>query len=192
MMRFLDQFRQALRIEARGLYHGGTEILVVHTACVAGLLEIQKPRAALDVGEHFNVCCKEKIEVLPAYDGEPHKANQFLVVQLADAEEIHELAIEIVQNLDFGWFLLKKDLCSTGERLDVGLVLRKDRDDLFCNRAFAADVGERTSHDDLELSGKIVALQFDLYVSKRSLILRRRRRCCRGSELRAMPDHALG
>lgn len=66
---------------------------------------------------------------------------------LADAVEVHNLVIEVVQYFHLGRLLMKEHLCTARERFDVCLVLREDGDDLIRKCALAADVAERAVHE---------------------------------------------
>jgi hypothetical protein len=59
---------------------------------------------------------------------------------LADAEEVHHLAVEIVQNLDLRRLFAEKNLSASGKWLDIGCVFRKHLDDLLGNSTLAADI----------------------------------------------------
>src|SRR5438876_623151 len=56
---------------------------------------------------------------LPAGNGKREPPEQLVVVQLADPEECHEFAVEIVEDFDRAWRLPKEDLGATAERLDI-------------------------------------------------------------------------
>ncbi len=62
------------------------------------------------------------------------------MVVLADAEEIHDLVVEVVQNFDFRARLVKEHLCPARKGLDIGLMLRHELDDAFRERALSSDV----------------------------------------------------
>jgi len=63
-------------------------------------------------------------------------------MQLANAEEVHHLTVQVVQDLRFRRRFSKKNLPAAQERFDVRVVLREYRNDLIRQRVFAADVGE--------------------------------------------------
>ena len=46
-------------------------------------------------------------------------------VLLADAEEVHELPVQIIQYLDLRRFLVEQDLSTVRERFDIRRVLRE-------------------------------------------------------------------
>jgi hypothetical protein len=59
---------------------------------------------------------------------------------LTDAEEIHDLAVEIVQDLDLRRRLVKKDLCPARECFHVGRVRREHVNDSLCKRTLSSNV----------------------------------------------------
>jgi hypothetical protein len=61
-------------------------------------------------------------------------------MQLADAEEIHDLAVQVIQHFDRRGLLVKEHLCATRECLNVGRVFRKYLNDPFCETVFPSNV----------------------------------------------------
>ena len=59
---------------------------------------------------------------------------------LADPVEVHHFAVEVVQHFDLGGLLAKEYLRAARECFNVGRMLRERGDDLFGERAFAANV----------------------------------------------------
>jgi len=140
-VRIPDDLGEALRIESRRLLHAALVVQVADKSRIAVLQEIQVARRALDVGEHRGIRSLERIMPLAAHEHEAEIAKQLLVVLLADAEEVHHLAVEVVQDFDLGRFFAEKHLGPPGERFHVCCVLRKERDDLIGKPVLAADVG---------------------------------------------------
>ena len=62
------------------------------------LLEVEEPRGALDVRERGRSLRFKERKPFPAYEDELQVPQELLIVQLADAEEIHDVGIEIVQH----------------------------------------------------------------------------------------------
>jgi len=58
-------------------------------------------------------------------------------------EEVHDLAVQVVQDLEGGRRLLKQHACPASERLNVALMRRKVRDDPGGNPKFPAVVADR-------------------------------------------------
>src|SRR5258708_2682990 len=98
------------------------------------------PRCPLDIRETRWIRDLEQLEPGTAHQHVFQVSNQLVRVLLADTEEVHDLAIEVVQNLDCGWFFVKKNLGSAAEYLDIGRMLGKHRDDLFSEAGLPADV----------------------------------------------------
>ena len=65
---------------------------------------------------------------------------------LADTKEVHDLAVEIIQNFDFRGGLMEEHLGTSGKWLDVGFVRRDLRNDQSSKSVLPADVGEWTDH----------------------------------------------
>jgi hypothetical protein len=68
------------------------------------------------------------------------------MVELADPEKVHHVAVQVVQYLNLRRLFVKEHLRASGECLDIGGVRRKDFDDLFRDSVLAAYVGERANH----------------------------------------------
>jgi hypothetical protein len=59
---------------------------------------------------------------------------------LTDAKEIHDLAVNVVQNFYSGRRLTKKHLSATRERFDVGRVSRKEFNNALGERALSSNI----------------------------------------------------
>ena len=68
------------------------------------------------------------------------------MMRLADAEQVHNVTIKVVQNLDRRWLLMKQNLCTSGERLHVRRMFRKELDDFLCKTVLSADIWEGANH----------------------------------------------
>lgn len=62
---------------------------------------------------------------------------------LADAVEIRDLAIKVVEDLNLTRLLAEENLRPPGKRLDIRQVLRKYLDDLLCQTVFPTYVRKR-------------------------------------------------
>ena len=62
------------------------------------------------------------------------------MVYLAYSIEIHEFAVEVIEHLDTRRLFAKKNLGTTCERLDIGLMFRKHSNDLIGEAVLATDV----------------------------------------------------
>jgi hypothetical protein len=83
---------------------------------------------------------------LPADQTIPQVSNQFFIVPLAYAEEIHDIEVEIVQDFHIGGYLMEKHLRSPRKRLDIRQMVGQKADDFGCEAVLAADVGNRADH----------------------------------------------
>jgi hypothetical protein len=146
LVRRFDDFREALRIQSRRLRNMALVVQTADQSSVAVLQEIQVASRALDIGEQCRIGRLEQFVPSAAHKHEAKIAKQFLIMLLADAEEVHHLAIEVIQYFDFGRVFAEEHLRPSSERLDVCRVFRKDVDDLLRNRALAADVRQRSDH----------------------------------------------
>lgn len=110
------------------------------------LLEVEESARALDVREGTGLLGGKKTIPAAADETVIEIANQFLVMVLADPEEIDDFKIQIIENFDLGGFLVEEHLGAAGKGFDVGLVLGKESDDLGGKPVLAPDVGEGSDH----------------------------------------------
>jgi hypothetical protein len=104
------------------------------------------PRSSLDVRERLWIGGLQTIEPLATHDREPEIPEQLLVVLLADAVEVHNVAVQIIQHFHFGWLLAEKHLCAARECLHVCRVLRKYFNDPLRQSVLPTYVRNRSSH----------------------------------------------
>src|ERR1700721_3888251 len=83
------------------------------------------PFSPVDIGQRRGVSCFQEIEPLTAHDCEAEIPEQLLVMLLADAVEIDDLAVQIVQHFHLRRLLPEEPLCAACECLNIGRVLRK-------------------------------------------------------------------
>jgi hypothetical protein len=117
--------------------------LVVQIADQSGVAvfqQIQVTRCALDISERCRIGRFQEFMPPAAYQYEAEISEQFFVMLLADAEEVHHLAIEIVQYFDLRRVLAEENLRAAGKRFNICFVFRKYRDNLIGNRTLTADV----------------------------------------------------
>jgi hypothetical protein len=76
----------------------------------------------------------------------PQVPDQFVVVPLANAKEIHDLEIKVVQDLHVRGRLVKKYLRAASECLHVGEVLGQHRDDFRGEAILPANIGQGADH----------------------------------------------
>ena len=145
-VRLFDDLRKAIWIQSGWLRNVTFIVQAADQSRIAVFQQIQVARCALDVGERFRIGRLEKLMPFPTHEHKAEIAEQFFVMLLAYPEEIHHLAVEIVQDLYLRRLFVEEDLCAARERLNVGCVFREDGDDLPRYRSFAADVGQRSDH----------------------------------------------
>src|SRR5580692_7076252 len=124
-MGFFNELGEAFQVESWRLNHVPMVGGIPHEARKAVLQKIQIPCGPLDVGERSWIGRLQKIEPVSAHDDEAEVPDKLLVVLLADAVKIHDLAVEVVQHLNLRRLLVEKHLCATCECFHIGRVLRK-------------------------------------------------------------------
>jgi hypothetical protein len=67
-----------------------------------------------------------------AHESETEIPDELFVMPLADAEEIHDLTVEVVQHFDSGGLFVEEHLSAACECLDVSRVLREYLNDPLC------------------------------------------------------------
>src|ERR1035437_319700 len=169
LVRFLDGLRQPFEIESRRLRHIASIVLIADASRIGVLLKIKVPCRSLDVGQGCRIGRLKQLVPLPAHKHITHVADEFFIVLLADAIEVHQLAVEVVQYLDLGRLLLEEHLCAASKRFDVRRVIRKYLDDLLCNRALTADVGQWTSHNSVSGFSGVALWRLDSTFMRRSV-----------------------
>jgi hypothetical protein len=75
-----------------------------------------------------------------AGDGELQIPDKFRVMDLADAQEVENFLIKVIQYLDSRRLLVKKNLGSTTERLNVRGVFGDKANDFSGNAVFTAQI----------------------------------------------------
>jgi hypothetical protein len=125
LMRIFNELGEAFRVEPRWLDDVPMVDGMADEARERILQEIQIPGGPLDVGERRGIGRSNQVEVFAAHEREAQIPQQLFVMGLADAEEIHDLAVKIVQDLNLRRRLVKKYLCAACESFDVRRVLRK-------------------------------------------------------------------
>jgi hypothetical protein len=95
------------------------------------LLQVEEAGGTLNVRKAFRVL--ELYQFIPpaAHEAESQLAKQFPVVKLANAKEIHDLAVQVVQHFHLRGFLVEENLGAARKRLNIGGVLRKNLNDLL-------------------------------------------------------------
>jgi hypothetical protein len=120
----LKYLRDAFGVVIGVLDHSVVVLLLNDEAAEGVLLEIKEAASALDVGKGGRVCLHVKLMQLAAGQAETQVPDQFLVVPLADAEEIHNIKIQVVDYFHVRRRLMEQHLGATGERFDVRDVFR--------------------------------------------------------------------
>lgn len=77
----------------------GTEVLAGDLAAECMMLQVVKTGGALDIGQRLRLGLLLPLEHLPAGDRPLELTNEFLEVVLHDPVKIHQLAIDVVDDL---------------------------------------------------------------------------------------------
>jgi len=67
-------------------------------------------------------------------------------MQLTDPQEIDHIFIEVIQQFNFRWLLVKENLGATAKRFDVTRMPWDKRDDFSGYPIFAAQIGQWSNH----------------------------------------------
>jgi hypothetical protein len=135
-MSVFKELREFVEIESRRLDYVPVIVGMSHEARKGILEKIEVPRRPLNIRQGRRVSCLLKVKRFATHESETQIPNEFLVMELAHAEEIHDLAVKIVQDFDGGGFFVKEHLRAARERLDVGRVFRKYLNDPLCETVF--------------------------------------------------------
>ena len=155
-MCIFNELGKSLQVETGSLHDQAMVMSVPHQSRERVLLEVEETSRALDVGQRLRVFRLKEREPLAAHEDELEIPEEFLVVQLADPEEVHEFTVKIIQDLDRRRLLMEENLGASGERLDIRLVCWKDLYDLIGNAVLPSDVGQWADHasvDEAEKAG---------------------------------------
>jgi hypothetical protein len=125
LMGLFNELREALQIESGRLNYVPVVNGISHEARKAILQNVQIPCGSLDVREHRRISRPQEIEPLAAHDYIAEVPDQFLVVLLADAVEIDDFAVEVVQYLDARRLLVEEHLRAARERFYIGSMFGK-------------------------------------------------------------------
>lgn len=142
----LDQLRKGLGVVVRPILHRDYKAAPPHEAAVTILLEEKEASCALDVCESLRVGFVEYFEPPSAHDTIAEIANQFVIMHLANAEEIENVFVQIVQDLNLRWFLMEEHLGTAAKRLTVAGVSGDQRNYCAGEPVLAAHVGYRSNH----------------------------------------------
>jgi hypothetical protein len=96
------------------------------------------PCGTLDIGHGRRVSGSQYLKPLAAHKAKPKVPQQLFIMGLTNAEEVHDLAVEIVQYLDLRRLLPKKHLSSPGKRFDKGRVPGEGLNNLFCQYSLSS------------------------------------------------------
>ena len=73
--------------------------------------------------------------------------DEFLVMPLADAEEIYDVEVQVIKHFNIRRLFMKQHLRTASKRLDISGVLWQQRNDLGSKAVLAPDVGQRSDHE---------------------------------------------
>jgi hypothetical protein len=88
-------------------------------------LEVEEPACPLDVGKGAGSFTSDKVVPAAADQAVVQVPDQFLIMVLAAAKEIDYLKIQVVEDFNFGRFLVEEYLGAAGKRLYVRRVRGK-------------------------------------------------------------------
>src|ERR1700693_3583697 len=109
-MGVFNELGKVLQVETWGLDHVAVVDGIPNQARKAVPQEIEITCGTLDVGERGRITFLQEIEPRSAHDCVLEIPEQFLVMLLADAVEVDDLPIEIIQNFHSGRLLTEKHL----------------------------------------------------------------------------------
>jgi hypothetical protein len=139
-MGIFKELREFFEIESRPLDHVPMIVGMSHETRKRILENIEVPSRPLNVRESRWICCLQQVEQLTAHEGKTEISDEFLVMRLAHAEQVHELSVQVVQDFDGRGPFTEEHLGSACECLNVRLVLRKYLNDRLCETVFPSYV----------------------------------------------------
>jgi hypothetical protein len=135
-MSLFKELREFVEIESRRLDYVPVIVGMSHEARKGILEKIEVPRRPLNVRQGRWIGCLLMVKRSATHESEAEIPDELFVMQLADAEEIHELTVEIIQHFDGGGLFVKEHLRAACECLNVGRVFRKYLNDPLCETVF--------------------------------------------------------
>ena len=141
-----EDLRNTRRVVVGGLGHAVVEGLPYDQSAERVFLEVEEPSRPLNVGERCGICPRLKLVQFAAGRPIAEVAHKLLIVQLADAEEIDDLEVQIIEHLDIRGRLVKEHLAPPG-RLHIGGVLGQHGDDFCGKTVLAADISQGSDHE---------------------------------------------
>ena len=132
LMGLFNELGEALQVESWRLDHVPVIDGIADETRKAVLQKIQIPCGPLDIREHRRISRFQKIEPCAAHDHKTEIPDQLLGVLLADAIEIDNLSVEIVQHFHSRRLFVEEHLRPARERLHIGRMLRKYFNDPLC------------------------------------------------------------
>jgi hypothetical protein len=145
-MGVFNELGKSLQVETRRLDYVAVIDGIPYQARKAVPQNVEVACGPLNVSERGRIDSFQKVEPRATHDHIIEVPEQFLVMLLADAVEVHEFAIEVVQHLDFGRILTKKYLCAARECFHIRRMLRKYFNDPLCQTVLPTYVRKRSSH----------------------------------------------
>ncbi len=117
----------------------GTERLPTDLASEGVMLQIEETGGALDIGEGFGACHLLPLKHLARAECPFELADEFFKVVLDDAIQRHQIAVDVVQDLNGGGLGAHEvEGRTSSEHFDVALVGWEQRDETVGQAAFAA------------------------------------------------------
>src|ERR1700739_3690479 len=118
-MGLLEELREALGIVIRAVLDRDRKVAPHNQASVAVLLEEKETSRPLYIGECFRRRFLEEIEPPAARNGEAEIAHEFLIMLLADAEEVENVFIQIIEDSHSRSLFVKEHVRPAAEGLDI-------------------------------------------------------------------------
>ena len=95
-MGVFNELGKALQVKARRLDHVAVVDGIPHDARKAVPQQIEMTRGPLDIRQSRGVRGFQEIKPRAAHDRKPKIPQQLLIMLLADAVEIHDLAVQVI------------------------------------------------------------------------------------------------
>ena len=137
--RLLENEVQELNLQLRKARGGCTEGLPADLAGEGMVLQVEKPRGPLDVGECFRPGHFLPFEHLARAERPLELSHELFQVVLHHAVQSHQIAVDVIENLNrrgLGPHEVKRG--TAGKNLDVAFMGWKQRNKTICQATFAA------------------------------------------------------
>lgn len=120
---------------------GGTEVLAIDLSTECMLLQVVKPRCALDIGQCLGLGDLQPLEHLAATDCPLELPDKLFQMVLHNPVQVDQVAVHIVQHLDRGGRAQEVDRGTSAKHLYVALMLGEQGNQSIGQPALAAEPG---------------------------------------------------